>query len=224
MKILVLGATGLVGHAVVKELNHLQNIFHINVITRRDTNPFSEKDYSKVKHYKGDLSNIESLKEAFEVDAVFCCLGTTMKTAGSKESFKAVDFHYPLKAATLLKEVSPKAHFLVVTAMGADANSHFFYNKVKGEVEEELKNLSLNRLTVLRPSLILGKRSESRFWENLGQKTATFLDPLLSKLSPDLAAVRHEKIAKAMVEEALDTSREHKFRLILSSDIKKLSA
>lgn len=152
-------------------------------LSRRKENPFDPKSFPKVNHYQVSFSNLEHFVEkdqAFSCDALLCCLGTTIKKAKTKKAFKEVDYEYPLAAAKILKSVSPHAHFLIITAMGSDSKSVFFYNKVKGEVEQELEELKLARLTILRPFLIVGERQESRFWEDVGQKVARTLDPLMA--------------------------------------------
>lgn len=137
---------------------------------------------------------------------IFCCLGTTMAKAGSEEAFRRVDYDYPL----LLGEIaaSLNAEFLVVTAVGADANSKIFYNRVKGELERDLGSLRLPGLRIFRPSLLLGERSEQRTAERVGSAFARPLSPLfvgpLRKYRPIEAAL----VARAMVAVAVNPPSE----------------
>jgi uncharacterized protein YbjT (DUF2867 family) len=115
------------------------------------------------------------LADLLTADQLVCALGTTIGQAGSKERFRAVDFGIPLALGKLATERGVR-HFLLVSALGADASSRVFYNKVKGELEEALSALSLRSLSIVRPSLLLGDRREFRLGESIAQRFA-FLVP-----------------------------------------------
>ena len=170
-KSLILGATGLIGNELLQLLLNDKNYSQVTVIVRSKIsfeNPKLQQiileDFSKMKDYM----------ESFQVDDVFCCLGTTMKKAKTKENFKQVDFDYPLLAAEISKEMGVK-RFLLVSAMGANPKSSIFYNQVKGEVELAIQKLRLPAFFIFRPSLLLGKRKEFR----LGEKTAAGISQML---------------------------------------------
>src|ERR1700675_3655137 len=114
------------------------------------------------------------------VDAVICALGTTSGKAGSKEAFRQVDYVLPLAFAKLAHQQGAEA-IALVSAIGADANSSFFYPKTKGEVERDMKLVGFKSLTILRPSIIGGKRDESRFAEGLALALSRILAPVLPK-------------------------------------------
>jgi uncharacterized protein YbjT (DUF2867 family) len=114
------------------------------------------------------------------VDAVICALGTTSGKAGSKEAFRQVDYVLPLAFAKLAHQQGAEA-FALVSAIGADANSSFFYPKIKGEVERDMKLVGFKSLTILRPSIIGGKRDESRFAEGVALTLSRILAPVLPK-------------------------------------------
>jgi uncharacterized protein YbjT (DUF2867 family) len=114
------------------------------------------------------------------VDAVICALGTTSGKAGSKEVFRQVDYVLPLAFAKLAHQQGAET-FALVSAIGADANSSFFYPKTKGEVERDMKLVGFKSLTILRPSIIGGKRHESRFAEGLALTLSRILAPVLPK-------------------------------------------
>lgn len=103
-------------------------------------------------------------------DAVVCCLGTTRKQAGSKAAQEKIDLRLPLKLSAIAKKAGVK-NFLCVSAMGADSHSPYFYNRLKGQLEEGLDMIGFETLTLVRPSLLLGKHKDRRFGEELLQKT-----------------------------------------------------
>lgn len=223
MKTLILGATGLVGGILLKKQLEDAAFQEVSVLVRRPLNPSDFQNNSKLRVHQGGFDELDKLasdSDLFDCDAIFCCLGSTIKKAGSKDEFKKIDYSYPLKAAKLLKEKNPNASFYLISAMGADPQSKIFYNQVKGEIEEELKKLNLKKLAIFRPSLILGQRSESRPAEALGQILAKAIDPLLSLLVPQYAGVDAEKIADAMILSSKDQKLGNS--LFLSDKIKKL--
>lgn len=170
---LIVGATGLVGKELLNILLKESKYETVKVLTRRRA-PIS---HPKLEQIITDFDQLDQYSHHFQVDDVYCCLGTTIKAAGSQQAFKKVDFTYPLELAKLTK-ASGAQKFFIITAMGADKNSKFFYNRVKGEVEEELKKLGFATLHIFRPSLLLGKREEFRF----GEKIGVLLSPVLSIL------------------------------------------
>jgi uncharacterized protein YbjT (DUF2867 family) len=159
MKVLILGATGLVGQsALVRAVTH-PAITHVIVPTREPLPPSSKLSNSVAERLKILLPEVLT----WVVDAVICALGTTSGKAGSKEAFRQVDYVLPLAFAKLAHQQGAEA-FALVSAIGADANSSFFYPKTKGEVKRDMKLVGFKSLTILRPSIIGGKRDESRFY------------------------------------------------------------
>lgn len=145
--------------------------------------------------------------DAFEVPAAelgLCCLGTTIKRAGSEAAFRAVDHDAVVSFARLCRAKGVK-HFLVVTALGADARSPVFYNRVKGEVEASLAALGFDALTVLQPSLLLGDRAESRPAERVAVVASRALRPLLQWIPS--RPIEARVVAEAMVKLASQPSR-----------------
>lgn len=196
MKAIILGSTGLVGDALLKKLLNESRYSEIIAFVRRPltiTHP-------KLKQIITELTLLEKHSSLFEnTDILFCCLGTTIKKAKSKTSFKQVDYEFPYMAAKIFKEKKGK-HYLIVTAIGSDAQSSFFYNKVKGELEQDLKNLNLNRLSFIRPSLLFGARKEKRFLEEWGQKIV----PIVNSLIPEkYKAVTGEEVANVLLQTSL---------------------
>lgn len=218
MKVLILGATGLVGSLLLKKLLSDDSYEQVTSITRKPLG-FNHEKLNSLVGDLSDLDKISSETKAFNCDAVFCCLGTTIKAAGSKEAFKRVDFELPIMAAKILLECNPKGQFHIISALGADASSKVFYNQVKGEVEDALKNLNLEKLVIYRPSLILGNRIQNRPMEQLGQVLARFWDPFLKVIAPGIAGVEASKIAEIMV---LKSKKDFQGTAIIESDEIKL--
>ncbi|MDZ7267754.1 MAG: NAD(P)H-binding protein [candidate division KSB1 bacterium] len=161
---LLLGASGLVGSHCLPLL--LANDSYHRVITwvRRplpDRHPRLQQEIVNFDDLEGSAASLRG------VDEIFCCLGTTIRKAGSPAAFRRVDFTYPVAIARRAAQQGVK-QFLIVTAMGANPRSAIFYNRVKGEVEQALQQLHLPGLHILRPSLLLGKRAEFRPAERLG--------------------------------------------------------
>lgn len=161
---LVVGATGLVGSNLVSILVESPEYEKVIVWVRNPTGIKNKKFEEKLI----DFEKIESYPLDEKVNHVFCCLGTTIKKAKTKEAFTKVDLEYPLALARKAKEMGV-SQFLVITAMGASDGSRIFYNKVKGQLEVELKKLGLKGLKIFRPSLLLGERNEVRFGEKAAE-------------------------------------------------------
>lgn len=168
---LIIGASGLVGNELLQILLNASEYDKITIFTRTKMNI----EHSKLKQVIIDFNNLQNYKEHMRVHDVYCCLGTTIKKAGSQSSFRKVDYEYPLKLAQLAVECHVEK-FLIITAMGSNRSSKIFYNRVKGEVEDDLKSVNLHSLHIFQPSLLLGDRKEFR----LGEKTATLLTPIFS--------------------------------------------
>jgi uncharacterized protein YbjT (DUF2867 family) len=129
-------------------------------------------------------------------DAAICATGTTIKKAGSKEAFRSVDYDLPLSFARLAHQAGTQ-NFALVSAIGASADSSFFYARVKGELERHVREIGFRSLTILRPSIIEGERDEVRLAESLVLKLSHFLAPILPKrfhVNPAL------KIAQVLVD------------------------
>jgi uncharacterized protein YbjT (DUF2867 family) len=143
-----------------------------------------------------DFERLDRAAEQFAVDAIVCALGTTMRQARSRERFRRVDFDYPLEAARLAR-ARGVPHFLLVSALGANARSRIFYNRVKGELEEALGGQGFPSLTIVRPSLLLGSRREFRLGEVIAKHLA-FLTP--ARIRP----VSARAVAAALVASAMN--------------------
>lgn len=193
----VIGATGFVGQLLVKQLCEDAAYEKIITFSRHEltyTHPKLEQQIDSFDHL-----NETSL---VGVDDVFCCLGTTIKKAGSQEAFRKVDYHYPMQVATLVKQLNIK-HFIIISAMGANAASRTFYMRTKGQLEDSLKSLQLNRLSIIRPSLLIGERDEFRLGEKAGEWAFKLFKPLLRGSLRKMRPVSGNAVAHSMKKIAL---------------------
>ncbi|HBU85877.1 MAG TPA: oxidoreductase [Paenibacillus sp.] len=196
---LVIGATGLVGGLLVRSLLQNPAYGRICVLVRRPL----EWKHPKLEQHVVDWERLEVQKDLFrDVDDLYCCLGTTIKKAGSQENFRQVDLHYPVKAAKLAKEHGV-SQMLVISSMGADPGSRVFYSRTKGEMEEALSDIGFRSLHIFRPSLILGNRKEKRLGEQLAAHVMTFLDRWMKGRVDKYRAIQASTIARAMMNIAL---------------------
>jgi uncharacterized protein YbjT (DUF2867 family) len=170
--VLLLGATGLVGRELLDLLLHDTTVDRVRVIARRTTGT----QHPKLEEHVVDLGDMERHPSLFAVDAIFCALGTTIKVAGSQERFRVIDHDYPILAARLGRQQNVP-HYLLVSALGADPRSRVFYNRVKGDVERDLVQLQYPRVTIARPSLLLGDRAEFRFGERMFKPFGWLMPP-----------------------------------------------
>ena len=187
----LLGATGLVGRHCLELLADDRVFQRIVVVTRRR---FGEATAPRVEGHLIDFDQLEAHADIFAVDQVMCALGTTIKVAGSKERFRAVDHDIPLTAARMAARKGAR-HFLLVSSIGADASSRFFYLRVKGELEDALRTLGFRSVTIVRPSILLGARPEARFGEEVAKRFGQFFP---GKWRP----VHARDVAKALVRSA----------------------
>ena len=195
MRLLLLGATGLVGRHVLAQALADPRIDGVTAPVRRAL-PAQAKLVAPVVDF-------EALPEDapwWGADAVICALGTTMRIAGSQEAFRRVDHDYPLIAAQLAHRHGTQTHVLN-SAMGADRGSRFFYNRVKGELEHDLAQIGFRSLTCVRPGLIEGEREEFRTGERIGLTALRVFGGLLPRRMRSNPA---ERIAFRLLEAAID--------------------
>ncbi len=192
-KVIVIGATGLVGRCLLERLNQREECRQITAV---------------VRHYDPQLAELKKVKQQLSSDFLqlnledvqgyshaFSCLGTTLAKAGSQMVFYEIDYKINLHFAALLQ--GSHTHYLLISAMGADPKSRFFYNRVKGELEHSIEQLKLDKVSILRPSLLLGKRQEQRRLEDIGQRIYTKIAMILPK------QFRYKPISAAQVAAAL---------------------
>ncbi len=199
---LIAGASGLVGSRVLRLLLEDPGYARVTVLARREL-PLSHK---KLEQRVTSFDRLAQIADFPRVHDVFCCLGTTMKQAGSPDAFRKVDFTYVVELARV--SVRHRAsQFLVVTAVGADPRSRILYSRIKGEAEEAVRRLQFEGIQIFRPSLLVGARAESRPAERgaglLSLLVAwAFVGPL-ARYRPIKAAA----VARAMVRVAREAPR-----------------
>lgn len=194
---IVIGATGLVGQCLIEQLNSLAECEKITVIVRRQIAEFNP--YKKVEQFVLEDFLLLNDQDVNGYSHAFSCLGSTIKKAGSKEAFYNIDFEINAHFADLFETTD--THLILVSAMGANAGSPIFYNRVKGELETYIQKLDLYRFSIIRPSLLLGERNEKRFFEDVSQKLYRRFShwvPNSFKYKP----VTAQQVAHTMVEAA----------------------
>jgi len=198
---IVVGATGFTGQFLVKQLCESEEYAAISVIVRRD---FAYKHAKLDVHIK-DFDRLEE-NDLDIADDLFCCLGTTMKKAKSKENFEKVDLEYPLRIASLAKKRGiPNFH--VISAIGSNKKSLFFYSRVKGQMEEGLIEIQLPHLFIYKPSLLTGDRGEFRLGERLSEGIFQLLNPLLVGPLKKMRSIEGKQLAFAMYNYAIHNTK-----------------
>ena len=212
---ILLGATGLTGGLLLQELlkdEHFKKIILFSRSSVKLSNP-------KIEEHLIDLFQLENYKDLFKGDVVFCCIGSTQKKTPNNETYKKVDFGIPVTAAKLAKENSISA-FIVVSALGANAESKFFYNKTKGEMENAVLQQKIPETYILRPSLISGNREEKRPFEFIWKQVMKVANFIMLGPLKKFRSISAETIAKAMKTLALNSYSD---KIIESEKIKKIA-
>lgn len=212
---IVVGATGLTGTSLIEQLCENDDYVSVIVIARRELQYKHPKLEVKIRNF--DTLEERDIEFAHEL---YCCLGTTIKKAGSREAFEKVDFEYPLAIASLAKKRGIP-HMLVITAMGANEQSSIYYNRVKGKLEQALMELGLQRLSIIRPSLLVGQREEFRFGEKLGETVLKLIKPLLIGPLKRVRSIDASQVAKAMIVIALH-GKKQPVTIYASQDLAKM--
>ncbi len=192
---LVAGATGLVGKELVSLLTASKKYDTVHIVTRR---PYLLQ-HPKIISYVIDFEDLDKLNVKSPIHDVYVCLGTTIKKAGNKENFKKVDYGFVLSMAKWAKENNVEK-FALISSMGADAHSKFnFYLRTKGQIEQDLRDLKLKSLIILRPSLLLGKRDEFRFGERMSSFILKPFLPFMQGKMKKYRPVQAQNVAAAMI-------------------------
>ncbi|SQI42749.1 Semialdehyde dehydrogenase, NAD binding domain [Leminorella richardii] len=194
INVLLLGATGLVGSHLLKLLVADPNVSRIYAPTRRPLAGLGEKV---------ENPNNSDLKQALNtltspIDIAFCCLGTTQKTAGSKEAFYYADVTLPIYGGDIALRLGA-THYLVVSALGASASSWFFYNRTKGEMEQQLIAQGWPHLSIARPSMLIGERQEPR-------KTEQIAAPIFHYFPGKWKSIQASDVARTLWLQAFSSS------------------
>lgn len=197
MQLLLLGATGLVGSHVLELALTDPRVSGVTAPTRRPLPPQPGLSAPTL-----DFDELPQDPSIWAADAVVCALGTTLKTAGSRDRFYRVDHDYPLEIARLAKAHGART-FVLNSAKGADLKSLFFYSRVKGETERDILALGFEQTVLVRPGLIDGPRPEPRPMELWAGRVLSVLKPILPA---SMQANRPEAIARAMLDAAISAA------------------
>ncbi len=195
----VIGATGLIGSYLVKILKKDNFFSTTRLLVRR---PLEVKN-ENVEVRLIDFNDTESFKLGIEgSDAVFCTIGTTKeKVRGDKEAYRKVDFDIPIKAAQFCKETGC-SNFILVSSVGADSSNKNFYLQLKGEVEDAVRQMNIESVTIIRPSILLGDRKESRPAETIGKFAMSLFSFALIGNASKYKPIHAEDVAQTMVNAA----------------------
>ncbi len=188
------GASGLTGAFLLRHLVADKRYTNIHTLERRKRPGIAGNHHPHVV----DFAALGTLPDC---DDAFCCLGTTIKEAGSKAAFRTVDFDYVLNFAKAAKSAGVKK-FMVVSALGASPTSAVFYNRVKGEMEQALTKIGFDSLHIFQPSLLLGDRAESRLGERIGIGAFAAIAPLLIGRARKYRPIAADDVAKVMIKMA----------------------
>ena len=211
MQAVLFGGTGLTGGCILDLLKNDSDFKSIIVVSRKTFTHSSNKISNKVI----DFSDPVEIESCIRKDSiVFSCIGTTQaQVKGDKKKYREIDFDITLNIANACKKLNAKK-FLFISSGGANVSSSNFYLKLKGEIEDAVIKTKNNSLFILKPSLLLGKRNNSRFMENIGQ----IIMPLFSILLPDsIKAVKATLVAKCMLE--LSKSKRSNLNIIENKEI-----
>lgn len=204
--VLLAGATGLTGEHLLDRILSVPAVSRVIAPSRR-----ALTEHPHLVNPVGELAQLLPTLSG-KLDTAFCCLGTTIRAAGSQEAFRAVDYDLVLAVAERAREMGAR-HFLVISALGADAQSRVFYNRVKGEMEQALQAQGWPQLTISRPSLLDGARREFRLGELLAA-------PLMRLIPGKLRSIEATVLARALWRLALEEGKG--VRIVESDELRQL--
>ena len=187
----IAGSTGLIGQELIKHLSEDNRYDKILALTRKA----KASDLPKVKYVVVDFDRLPLYQKEIKGDDAFCALGTTRQKAGSKEAFYKVDYTYVWEFGKIMAQNEAQS-FTLVSAMGADKDSFFYYSEVKGKIEAAISQLDFEKITIVRPSLLLGDREEERFGEGIAQTFSKLLNPIIPA---KYEGIEVSQVAKAMI-------------------------
>ncbi|SIQ64838.1 NAD(P)H-binding protein [Maribacter ulvicola] len=213
---IILGASGLTGGLLLEKLISDDRYINIKLFSRSRIEGLP----NKVHQYIGNLLELDQFKKEFTANEVYCCIGTTAKKTPDKRLYRAIDYGIPVAAAKLAKE-NGISTYIVVSAMGANKKSKVFYNKTKGEMEQDVVNQNIPATSILRPSLIGGEREEQRVLEKIGIIVFKVLQPLLIGPLKKYRLVDAGTIALAMIKLANKTGNSDV--VVTSNEIEKIA-
>jgi len=199
---LIVGSTGLVGNELLHILLNSQEYQTIYALVRRPL----EISHPHLIEVICNFEELNEVEQYFTVNDVFCTLGTTLKKAKTKEAMYRIDVEYPIAVAELARQHGAK-HFLIVSSLQANKNSRIWYSKMKGELEEQLKQIPYETLSIFQPALLLGNRQEFRLFEKLGINIVRTVGAIFGKGLRSSLGIEAKTVAKAMYEVAQEEKK-----------------
>lgn len=212
---IIIGATGLTGSILLKKLLDDPRYKKVKLFSRSSVN-FT---HQKLEEYLIDMLALKNAVEDFTADEVFCCIGTTNAKTPNKELYRKIDFGIPVTVAQLCKRNNIKS-LIIISALGANSKSSIFYNRIKGEMEDQVLQLKIQKTHILQPSLIGGKRGEKRAGEYFFKQIMKVINPLLFGSLKKYRSIDPKNIVITMIWLANNIFHKKK---ILSDEIKKIS-
>jgi uncharacterized protein YbjT (DUF2867 family) len=191
---IVVGASGLVGNQLIQLLLDDNSFEKIKIMVRKKM----AYQHSKLEQIIVDFDNLQKSAAQISGDVLFCALGTTIKAAGSQAAFSKVDYSYVLEIATIAKQNNVQ-RFVLVSSLGVTEGASNFYLTVKRDIENALKKLNFNALIIVRPSMLLGTRTESRMGESIGKFFMQLLRFMFIGKLKKYKAIQAVTVAKAMI-------------------------
>jgi uncharacterized protein YbjT (DUF2867 family) len=194
MEAIVIGGSGATGRELVKQLLRDERFNKVRVLLRK---PYFEP-HNELEEIIVDFDNLASYQDQIKGDVAFSCLGTTLKDAGSRVAQWHVDYDYPYEFAKIAF-ANGVSHFVLLSAVGVNAKSRIFYNRMKGSLEEALKRIGFQHLMILQPGFIERPNSD-RLGEKIGLKLIQFFNQL--GIFKQYGPVKTKQLAQAMIESA----------------------
>ena len=195
---LIAGASGLIGRRCLDLLLAADDRYERVISIGRRELPLQ---HPRLEQRVVDFNDLEKEQLRLIADDVYCCLGTTIRQAGSEAAFYKVDYTYVVTLAAVLS-ANFASQFLVVSVLGADADSRLFYKRVKGEMEAAIKQTKFRAIHIFQPSLLLGERSNPRLGERVTAVVLALVSPLLIGALRPYRAIRASTVAQAMLDAA----------------------
>lgn len=209
-RVVIAGATGLVGNELLTLLLEDQNIAEVVALIRR---PLAFT-HTKLIQIQTDFDDLETFRRHIYGHCFYCCIGTTKRKTPNREDYYRIDHDYPVSLAKIASENNME-QFHFISALGANKNSNIFYNRIKGEVESDIEKLKFESVFIYQPSLIVGTRTERRLLEKVAIRMLTAIEPLLIGDLKKYRSIKANTIAQAMIKQ---TFKKNEGVIIYSSE------
>ena len=200
-KAVIAGASGLVGNLLLEHLLVHPAYAKVSVLVRKKL----KVQHPKLKQILVDFDRLNDYQHEINGQALFCCLGTTRSKTPDLKTYRKIDHDYPVQLGKIgAKNSMSQLH--LISSLGADINSAFFYTKLKGETEADIKQIEINRICIYQPSLLTGNRQEKRTAEPFVTSLFKLIDPLLIGPLNKYKSIPAETVAKVMLNQSLKNS------------------